>query len=97
MYDDHDKTYLIGPYVIEVWEGQHPFEHATCWKWRVSLVSSGSVQFQGFCDFQEEAHTAALKRVTYHCMASRDRDLLEALWPGFKSYRPGGSGLPDDD
>lgn len=89
-----DQTYLIGDYVIEVWEGQHPIEHETCWKWRARYIGApdGSIHTisTGHTDFQEDAlhnvlRALAIESVTFH----PDRELLEALAPGLEQYRFG--------
>lgn len=98
MYDDSDKTYLIGNYVIEIWEGQHPTEHAHCWKWRITDLNAEESIDGGIRDFQEDAHIAALKRLTYHSLrAVEDRETLEVLWPGFAAYKLRGPGLAEDE
>jgi hypothetical protein len=94
IHDDHDKTYLIGNYLIEVWEGQHPTEHAHIWKWRIKLIESGNLVADGMSEDQYMALDAALTNLTYLTLrgTKEERETLIALFPGLRAYRYGASG-----
>lgn len=87
--DTRDKTFLIGQTLVQVWEGQHPHEHAHCWKWNVVDTETGDIEWQGFTDFQEDAIIHAFRHLTFDSLRKcEDREFLESMWPGLAAYRP---------
>ncbi len=62
---DKDHAFLLNGKLIEIWEGQHPVDPETTWKWNIKDPETGQIFTSGLCDRPEYGLERICRILTY--------------------------------